>query len=1695
MTLALYGKSKRRQGGLAVLGLLAVMVAVLAGVMLRQDSAKALGLSSASGTWASANGAECLNGTGTNEIRWGKNSFGGCLNRSDQSGYRWDGGPAVTFTAGESFLLGKFTHFNNTISGNFAAMKGATLSLPLVFNDPVQTVNLSVYFTHDETPNDANPCAYQSADNSNGCADRVGLPDLSDQQFQVGDNLYKLEFTGFKPLASGNCPADGSSLPGEVTYFYTKEQATNMACVYAKLTFTAPVVNVQKAAVNTSVKQGQDAQFKITVTNSGAPDATGWGLVDQLPDGFSWSISPSVSGCSIDASQKLTCTSLSIPAGTVANPGKVEITVKASTAGAACEPITNPLVTVSKTGKPSATAGPATVNVTDCPVDGSLIVYKVGKGITTGNGPYSGTISPAIGSASTWSVPDTGNGQTFSSVPSGTYTVTETGMPKAVTGGKIVLVGYKVVDSTTACSTDESGYSPSTNQVTVAQDTTKVVCVLNKFVAISNPGVSKVKATEDISGGFAYWDIKIDNTANTGDSVDVFIKDGATLVSVSNGTCTATTGADLTNGTGCTANAGQVLTVKVKKTAPTAQCLPQSVNNSAQVWRGSSASGNPIGTVGGGETTKYTIDGVPALCGQPNITKTLPNGGTAPITVTDPGAIAWTVTVTNPSNLPGANQAVVIKDSNVKVSSGPAFTGGANCDPNSAPAAFETALTSSNGVSCSMPAGETNSSTVTFTVKPAGTIARTCEDQVFNNTATMQIGTQPVVNAVGPTITLQGDPALCGRSLQICKVVVGNGDGFVMGGKFKFNVTGHDPVELVAYEPSSDTTAGTNGSEVCTTVTVPQGNVTVTEWSARPPTYGWEGSWNGDDPAYPQNSAYGFGSKNDTAVVGNDVTKVVFRNKTLPKTISATFSKYICPAYTDVPRNSAGGQNDIGKPDGPSGLSNGDLGTSQGKDCELAATEWKFELWTSNRSNGSGGTLLQTIPVAAGTTTVPLNSSVISHLISDKQVYVQEVFQPGAGYGFGALKCTGDFQNDDNWEWLYSSSAMSANGVTCTAYNVPAKGHLTLNKIVDNTNGGTAGQSDFTPSIDGSQTTWGTSNEVDPGSHTISESDLPGYTAGSWTCIPADALTGNDEVNVPAGGNVTCSITNTSQKGRIIVKKDYVLNGGTKQAPTVTVTDGNGSQNPSLNGTGTSTHDEWNAVEVKAGQVTVSEALDTSLWAATNVSSTCNGDVEAAGPQAIENVNGDPSTTTTITVNPGQTCTVTFTNERLTGTVVVKKIVEPGSTLAPNDQNPAFTGLFDGSSWGNLQNGQSKTFTGILSGSGHTITEQSGTVFSPGDGQWRQDGFYLGNADGVCPTGPSGATALDPNNITVAANSTTTICVLNYRNAPQEVSGSVTVIKKIVSQFPSATDPFTGTVSTPNSNANGGGNFSIKDGQGQVFPISMDTDHPSTTFSVAEDAASGYTLLGYKVLSGGGQGCPAPDGNYLSSVASQSISTTSPAYTVCVYNQPAVTINVHKTEQNGLVTSNGAGWTVTVSGCSISQSAVTDANGNVSFTNLPLCNSYIVSENVNSKGVGAFTPAGGYPASVAVNATTAGQVYTVLFANARWSPPEYIPTPTPTPVTTTPTPVTATPTPVTPTPTATEPTKTATQPVEVTTPTATPTIDLVHGEKTPGATPAAPSTGTGGTTGGGMNIVLAGLGLAVVSLGLATMALGKRRAR
>ncbi|MFJ6541672.1 hypothetical protein ACIQMP_13595 [Streptomyces sp. NPDC091385] len=100
------------------------------------------------------------------------------------------------------------------------------------------------------------------------------------------------------------------------------------------------------------------------------------------------------------------------------------------------------------------------------------------------------------------------------------------------------------------------------------------------------------------------------------------------------------------------------------------------------------------------------------------------------------------------------------------------------------------------------------------------------------------------------------------------------------------------------------------------------------------------------------------------------------------------------------------------------------------------------------------------------------------------------------------------------------------NTVTCAA-------HLTLEKKVVNSHGGSAVPTDWTLTATGPDRLTGpggAGGAVTPGAYRLTESGGPeGYTSSPWSCTGADGpltVTG-DTVTLPAGARVTCTVTNT----------------------------------------------------------------------------------------------------------------------------------------------------------------------------------------------------------------------------------------------------------------------------------------------------------------------------------------------------------------------------------------------------------------------------------------------------------------------------------------------------------------------------------------------------------------------------------------
>lgn len=252
--------------------------------------------------------------------------------------------------------------------------------------------------------------------------------------------------------------------------------------------------------------------------------------------------------------------------------------------------------------------------------------------------------------------------------------------------------------------------------------------------------------------------------------------------------------------------------------------------------------------------------------------------------------------------------------------------------------------------------------------------------------------------------------------------------------------------------------------------------------------------------------------------------------------------------------------------------------------------------------------------------------------------------------------------------------------------------------------------------------------------------------------------------------------------------------------------------------------------------------------------------------------------------------------------------------------------------------------------------------------------------------------------------------------------------------------------------------------------ISFDGLDSGEKYDVTEETRAGYVLTGVRI-----------DFAAVALGASKTMTIPEGGTTVIQYfNQPRTGIKVNKTEislahPGGAA---GAGWSFTLSGCGIvPQVAATNAAGQAQFDNLPLAVNctYIVTETQKA-GWSAINPA------QVANPVTPGGYATLSFTNVKievCTNCRTVETPTPT----------ATPEKPAATPTPTEEPK-------VEDPTATPTpVDETRGERTPGATPIAPSTGYGllGGQTGGTNLLLIAAGLMALSGGTVVLAMARKR--
>ncbi len=283
--------------------------------------------------------------------------------------------------------------------------------------------------------------------------------------------------------------------------------------------------------------------------------------------------------------------------------------------------------------------------------------------------------------------------------------------------------------------------------------------------------------------------------------------------------------------------------------------------------------------------------------------------------------------------------------------------------------------------------------------------------------------------------------------------------------------------------------------------------------------------------------------------------------------------------------------------------------------------------FTSSNSNLAGFSLTTSAPsheAANGPQTVPTGAYTITET-------------PVAGWTT-AVSCSGDSNGSASGN-VATVNLDSGENVICTFTNTRQTGSIKVKKITVGGNGTFdytttgAGYSNFSITTISNAGESVTSSLV-AGTYTVDEATLPaGWSFTSLSCDANSSIAGTKAtITLPAGGNVTCTYTNT-KKGSIIIEKKTIGGNGTFMF----TTSGPGLSTfdiATANNAGSKTFDN-----LAPGTYTVTETAPAG-WTLTDL--TCSTGGSGAKPTA------------TITLVAGATVTCTYTNTQ-NGTIIIEK--------------------------------------------------------------------------------------------------------------------------------------------------------------------------------------------------------------------------------------------------------------------------------------------------------------------------------------------------------------------------------------------------------------------------------------------------------
>ena len=371
-------------------------------------------------------------------------------------------------------------------------------------------------------------------------------------------------------------------------------------------------------------------------------------------------------------------------------------------------------------------------------------------------------------------------------------------------------------------------------------------------------------------------------------------------------------------------------------------------------------------------------------------------------------------------------------------------------------------------------------------------------------------------------------------------------------------------------------------------------------------------------------------------------------------------------------------------------------------------------------TNTNGGTALPTQWTLAAAGPSPISGQTGSPAVTNAAVNagsyaLSESGGPG-GYVAGPWACTGGT--------VTGTSVAVPNGgnVTCTINNADAPAKLTLVKVVDPAASGSGkvpadwtltatpvnitGQGPVTGN--GDPTSPGGVNQVTvfSGSYGLSETGPGGFTPGAWIC--QGGVYDGTNVNVPVGGNVTCTITNTAITPKLTLKKVVVNQyGGTAIATDWTLTATGPSPISGKVGDPSVT-----AAPVLVGTYTLGESGPAGYTASAWV---CTGAASSTGTSVV------------IAEGNDATCTITNTDQQARLTLVKTVTNNNGGAAVPTDWNLSAAGPTP------VTDVKTGTTTTVNSGS-YALSESGGPAGYLA-GAWSCTGATPTGSDVIVPSG------------------------------------------------------------------------------------------------------------------------------------------------------------------------------------------------------------------------------------------------------------------------------------------------------------------------------------------------------------------------